>query len=1048
MLFPRRALGVLFAASVTWANVPDCSGRIWDAGGDGVSWEDRCNWSGNEGFPGCTGQQPFAGDDAEIPFGHVLRSAVLFDVTTLTVGPSAVLDISGALGVSSGVANDGDIALTGVLGIGESNPNITLLQGSGEVILQNSNVLGPARLNGASYVASYVTQGAGHTIRGEGYMDGKWLNEGLIRGEETTGDQSGVLTIGGTMANQGVIRSSPTGTIRLETATLNMGATGQFIADVQPIQLSASTINGGSIDAVNGGKFVHSGFGTVVLSGVTVNGDLDVLVNNAGVHVTEAGITNNGTMTFDNIGLQSQLSLANGATLGGTGTVILNSESDLVNGVRILGGLFTQGTNHTIRGVGAIRASVVNNGTILAEPRNGTLLRLAPMGPSYNNSLIQANAGAKLRLESDASVTQSGTGRIRAAAGGTVELPNANIVGGRLETEGSGLVVATNATLTDVTNAGNIQVPGGFSILRLAGSSFTNQGEVQMNPAGTTGGTLRFQNDMILNGTGVILNSGLGARMETWEANKVVTQAAGHTIRGNGQITWGTYINHGRLEGLSAAEPLVINADISGDGTLKDVYMGGRHTLGDAGNSAIVPVEGSYELGGGGRLLVDIGGTTPGTGYDQLNGTGPITISNANTRLEVTILPGFIPEPGSTFTVVTTTNVVNGTFGTPVLPANIANRSLTWKPVSYTGNDVVLELLSVNPAALPGDFDLDGKLTATDIDLLSAEIRNGGHNALFNVNEDAKIDVQDRNVWVSDQRRTMFGDANLDGTVNFPDLMAVAHGFGHNGGWAQGDSDGSGKVDATDYAQWAEHVGFTQQAVAGQPAAKLVVVPKSGEVFIDARAVEGGLRAFLLRPESAGPQFLSGNFVSPFANSASAALASPNLLVDFTSTTGSNWLSLGAVLPSLDASVNADDLWSVASYASMTSDDERALQPVFVTLGDYDADTDVDSSDLLQVLSSWTGALDEPSATADYTNGDFDFDFDVDSADLLEFLENWTGALGGRAVLAVPEPQFAILPLLITLTPLFAWLRVSPRGRRAAKQSTSESSPARNIASE
>jgi hypothetical protein len=75
-------------------------------------------------------------------------------------------------------------------------------------------------------------------------------------------------------------------------------------------------------------------------------------------------------------------------------------------------------------------------------------------------------------------------------------------------------------------------------------------------------------------------------------------------------------------------------------------------------------------------------------------------------------------------------------------------------------------------------------------------------------------------------------------------------------------------------------------------------------------------------------------------------------------------------------------------------------------LGDLDADADVDSSDLLSLLSGWTGAQAEPDPTITFASGDMDGDFDVDSSDLLVFLSGWTGASAGRpAAAVVPEPR-------------------------------------------
>jgi hypothetical protein len=149
--------------------------------------------------------------------------------------------------------------------------------------------------------------------------------------------------------------------------------------------------------------------------------------------------------------------------------------------------------------------------------------------------------------------------------------------------------------------------------------------------------------------------------MSTAGGSVVVTQAPGHTIRGRGTLAAGTYVNHGRMEGLSGTELLVIQATLLGDGMLKDVQIGGLftqvpHVLGNVGGTAVVPVQGLYQFARNSSLVVDLGGTTPGSGYDQLQSTGPMTLSSTATRLEVSILSSFVPSPGDTFTVMTTTS--------------------------------------------------------------------------------------------------------------------------------------------------------------------------------------------------------------------------------------------------------------------------------------------------------------------------------------------------------------------------------------------------------
>ncbi|MFO0915252.1 MAG: SUMF1/EgtB/PvdO family nonheme iron enzyme [Pirellulales bacterium] len=82
-----------------------------------------------------------------------------------------------------------------------------------------------------------------------------------------------------------------------------------------------------------------------------------------------------------------------------------------------------------------------------------------------------------------------------------------------------------------------------------------------------------------------------------------------------------------------------------------------------------------------------------------------------------------------------------------------------------------------------------------------------------------------------------------------------------------------------------------------------------------------------------------------------------------------------------------------------------ASLPVFVC-GDFDKDLDVDSADLVDFLSAWTG---EGGTGATPDRGDCDVDGDVDSADMLTFLSHWTGSAESGRVASVPEPAMGLL---------------------------------------
>ncbi|HQY89880.1 MAG TPA: PEP-CTERM sorting domain-containing protein, partial [Tepidisphaeraceae bacterium] len=56
-------------------------------------------------------------------------------------------------------------------------------------------------------------------------------------------------------------------------------------------------------------------------------------------------------------------------------------------------------------------------------------------------------------------------------------------------------------------------------------------------------------------------------------------------------------------------------------------------------------------------------------------------------------------------------------------------------------------------------------------------------------------------------RMTLKGDTNLDGAVNFPDLLKVAHNYGLTGFWSGGDFTFDGNVNFNDLLPIAQNYG-------------------------------------------------------------------------------------------------------------------------------------------------------------------------------------------------------------------------------------------------
>jgi hypothetical protein len=135
---------------------------------------------------------------------------------------------------------------------------------------------------------------------------------------------------------------------------------------------------------------------------------------------------------------------------------------------------------------------------------------------------------------------------------------------------------------------------------------------------------------------------------------------------------------------------------------------------------------------------------------------------------------------------------------------------------------------TANVETLLGDFDNNLLLDARDIDLLAAELRAGTNNAAFDLNGDSLVNTLDHTMWVEDLYGTLFGDADLNKAVRFPDFLALAQGFGLPGGWASGDFDASGDVAFADFLRLSNNFGNTASAAAGEPAAASVPEPSTG----------------------------------------------------------------------------------------------------------------------------------------------------------------------------------------------------------------------------
>ncbi len=119
---------------------------------------------------------------------------------------------------------------------------------------------------------------------------------------------------------------------------------------------------------------------------------------------------------------------------------------------------------------------------------------------------------------------------------------------------------------------------------------------------------------------------------------------------------------------------------------------------------------------------------------------------------------------------------------------------------------------------LLGDFDIDGDRDAHDIDLLFSATPGAipPANAIYDVNADGQVKNtvntagSDADYWVRTIKATEYGDSNLDGKVDFDDLLTLAQNYNTNGtpSWAAGNFNGDVGVNFDDLLTLAQHYRF------------------------------------------------------------------------------------------------------------------------------------------------------------------------------------------------------------------------------------------------
>jgi len=618
-----------------------CPGTIQfdNSAGTGL-WQTAANWS--------TDILPGPADDVCIPAGkNVTLSALAHTISTLYV------EADGALTVTNGT-----------LTLGAAS------QVNGTLTMRGGTLGGAADIT----VATLLNWTSG-TFSGAGSL---FANGGAAISGPSLKD----VTAHRILSTSGTVTWTGTGPIRItEWGVIH----NDGIWDAQSDAAIISDVSG-SFENPAGKIFRKTaGTGTTTV-GVWFINDGSLSIESGTVALTTGG--GNGSYT----GLAGTTLQFAGSPNNLYGSTVNVPRVMLTNGSAAISGTYT-----------ASSATIINNGTLYLNPT----ATVAAIGDTVTISNPQQTGGLVLNSgEAIATTTLtlnggslSGTDTVNVSGAMTWNLGTMNGAG----------VVNANGGLA-IGGTGPKDISGGRVLNTFGATTWTGTNAIRMGSGAIirNAGTWDVQTDAgmlaSLGGTGRFDNLASGTFQRTagggistisvdvTNAGTIKLQAGATSITGSYHQTAGLLsVEAGSLSSSGTLQ--IDGGTLGGFGTITgNVNLLADH-LSPGTSPGSLSIAGTLNLGPSAAFGVEIGGLTPGTEHDRAVVSDAVTLAGT---LNVTLVNGFVPADGATFTIMTFPSAT-GSFAAidaPPLPGGRA-----WRVV-YNPTSVVLEVLA--------DLDGDG----------------------------------------------------------------------------------------------------------------------------------------------------------------------------------------------------------------------------------------------------------------------------------------------------------------------------------------------------
>ncbi|WP_299125350.1 T9SS type A sorting domain-containing protein [uncultured Winogradskyella sp.] len=719
--------------------------QTFNGNGDGTSWFDPDNWSGDmvpisNGNPvipsGFTVNQngPFISVNSITLQGFsVLNTNNQISTTgTSTFGPDSTINVSGNSFGGSGIINaQGTInipatsAFSGTLTV--NNTGVILINGGALQI--NTGTLN----NLPSGTIEIQSDGGNITASNFGIVN----NEGLIKKTTTTGS-----------ANLQCSLNNDNGTIQVENGTLVIGSSpggnltnGTYNVSQQSILDLALTFSiSGTLQGNIDGTFNLGTTGLTSIFNIAPNTEaIFDFSGNGSINFVNPTFQGGGTFTNKNeVNLISVASkrIEENTTFNNENTIHISSIGDFVINDGTFNNLpnsvidmqadmgnitWTNGPTHVLNNEGIIKKTTSsgeariqvelnnNNGEISVE--SGTLTFLGTSIKNLIDGTYNVNSNAVFNWTSDVHLKGNISG----------------IIDGDLNWNNDVIVTSPNSATFNFTGSGNFNWTN--NALR-GGGSLTNNSVLNLTGSGLKKilETTYFQNTNTINFT----SSGrldIADGFLTNFAFALIDLQVGNGSISGAQITTYPFTNNGTIRRSNTAGSFLIWAPTINTGFIElltgELEFFGTNVFENTNNSYItgigaidVPqltdyindgtispglslgllpgtltIEGNFQSSSASDLLIDINGHTSGTEYDVMQIQGIASEGNAIFEGTIYVTLGFEPSINDEFVIATTTGIISACNLTSPTIASFNGNLFTFDVICRNNNEVVLTVV-------------------------------------------------------------------------------------------------------------------------------------------------------------------------------------------------------------------------------------------------------------------------------------------------------------------------------------------------------------------